>query len=98
MGGRSAKAAQALVEAGYKRVASVEGGTRRWRDDALPLVQPSDVDLDSHERYARHLSLPEVGQAAHRRLQAARGARGMGGAAGRERGWRSGEVSGEGGV
>jgi len=82
MGGRSAKAAQALVEAGYKRVASVEGGTRRWRDDALPLVQPSDVDLDFHERYARHLSLPEVGQAGQRRLQAARvamvGAGGLG--------------------
>lgn len=82
MGGRSAKAAEALVEAGYRRVATVEGGTRRWRDDGLPLVRPSDIDLDFHERYSRHLILPEVGEAGQRRLQAARvamvGAGGLG--------------------
>ncbi|MGH8083822.1 MAG: molybdopterin-synthase adenylyltransferase MoeB [Lysobacter sp.] len=82
MGGRSVKAAQTLVEAGYRRVASVDGGTRRWRSDELPLVQPTDADLDFYDRYSRHLSLPEVGEAGQRRLQAARvamiGAGGLG--------------------
>ena len=35
-GGRSLKAAEALVEAGYRRVASVEGGTTRWVAEGLP--------------------------------------------------------------
>src|SRR3546814_18168819 len=94
MGGRSAKAAQALVEAGYKRVASVEGGTRRWRDEALPLVRPADVDLDFHERKARHSSMPRVGHACHRRLQAARVVTEAGQVRGERRVWQSGVLSG----
>ena len=82
MGGRSLAAAAVLVDAGYRRVASVDGGTRRWRDDALPMVTPAGVDLDFHDRYSRHLRLPEVGEAGQRRLQQARvaivGAGGLG--------------------
>ena len=82
MGGRSLAAAEVLVDAGYRRVASVDGGTRRWRDDALPMVMPAGVDLDFHDRYSRHLRLPEVGEAGQRRLQQARvaivGAGGLG--------------------
>jgi len=82
MGGRSAKAAQTLIDAGYRRVVSVDGGTRRWRDDELPLVQPADLDLDFYDRYSRHLRLPEVGEAGQRKLQQARvaivGAGGLG--------------------
>ena len=82
MGGRSLAAAAVLVDAGYRRVASVDGGTRRWRDDALPMVMPAGVDLDFHDRYSRHLRLPEVGEAGQRRLQQARvaivGAGGLG--------------------
>lgn len=84
-GGRSLKAAEALVEAGYRRVASVEGGTTRWVAEGLPLTQP-EGDVDFYDRYSRHLRLPEVGEAGQRKLQAARiamvGAGGLGSPAG----------------
>ena len=83
LGGRSLKAAQVLIDAGYRRVASVDGGTTRWREEQLPFAQPAgDVDLDFHDRYSRHLRLPEVGEAGQRKLQQARvaviGAGGLG--------------------
>src|ERR1700740_1254138 len=53
-GGRSFKAAQALLEAGSRRVASVEGGTTRWIAEGLPIDRP-DVDVDFYDRYSRHL-------------------------------------------
>ena len=84
-GGRSLKAAEALVESGYRRVASVEGGTTRWIAEGLPLTRP-EVDVDFYDRYSRHLRLPEVGEAGQRKLQAARiamvGAGGLGSPAG----------------
>lgn len=84
-GGRSLKAAEALVEAGYRRVASVEGGTTRWVAEGLPMTQP-EGDVDFYDRYSRHLRLPEVGEAGQRKLQAARiamvGAGGLGSPAG----------------
>lgn len=80
-GARSLLAAQALLDAGYARVASVEGGTARWIAEGLPLA-PADGDADFYDRYSRHLRLPEVGVAGQRRLQAARvamvGAGGLG--------------------
>jgi molybdopterin/thiamine biosynthesis adenylyltransferase/rhodanese-related sulfurtransferase len=80
-GGRSLKAAEALLQAGYRRVASVEGGTTRWIAEGLPMTQP-EGDVDFYDRYSRHLRLPEVGEAGQRRLQAARiamvGAGGLG--------------------
>lgn len=84
-GGRSLKAAEALVGAGYRRVASVEGGTTRWVAEGLPLTQP-EGDVDFYDRYSRHLRLPEVGEVGQRKLQAARiamvGAGGLGSPAG----------------
>lgn len=81
LGGRSLQAAEVLLQAGYRQVASVEGGTARWRAEALPLVRP-EGDHVFHERYSRHLLLPEVGESGQRRLQAARvaivGAGGLG--------------------
>ncbi|MGV8942288.1 MAG: molybdopterin-synthase adenylyltransferase MoeB [Lysobacter sp.] len=81
VGGRSSQAAQTLLDAGYTHVASVEGGTRRWQADGLPLVRPVG-DHDFYDRYSRHLLLPEVGEAGQRKLQAARvaiiGAGGLG--------------------
>jgi len=83
-GRRSAQAATALQQAGYARVASVRGGTVAWREQGLPLVQPQvdAAERDFHDRYARHLLLPQVGEAGQRRLQGARvllvGAGGLG--------------------
>ena len=80
-GVRSARAASRLIELGYSRVFSVDGGTRRWRADGLPTTQP-EGDADFFDRYSRHLRLPEVGVDGQERLQRARvlliGAGGLG--------------------
>ncbi|QOW21005.1 molybdopterin-synthase adenylyltransferase MoeB [Novilysobacter avium] len=84
VGARSLASARALAAAGYSNVGSVEGGTRRWRADGLPMAEPQiDPDeRDFNERYSRHLLLPEVGAAGQQRLGAARvvlvGAGGLG--------------------
>ncbi len=84
LGGRSLQAAEALLAAGYTRVVSVAGGTSRWIAEGLPVAHPdhTGIDVDFHDRYSRHLRLPEVGEAGQRKLQAARvamvGAGGLG--------------------
>jgi len=85
-GGRSMLAAEVLQRLGYRNVVSVRGGTSRWIADGLPLARPevgeTAVDHDFHERYSRHLLLPEIGARGQRRLEAARvlliGAGGLG--------------------
>lgn len=83
-GRRSADVAVALAARGYRQLASVAGGTVAWRVEGLPLVQPLlDVeDRDFYDRYARHLLLPQVGEAGQRLLQRSRvlvlGAGGLG--------------------
>jgi molybdopterin/thiamine biosynthesis adenylyltransferase/rhodanese-related sulfurtransferase len=86
-GQRSRLAAEALIEQGYTRAMSVDGGTARWIAEALPLAMPSDeaasaIDRDFAERYSRHLRLPQIGVEGQRRLEAARvllvGAGGLG--------------------
>ena len=67
-GRRSLQAARALRDAGYARVASVQGGTTRWLADALPMHGP-DADADFLERYSRHLRLPDVGLSGQQRLE-----------------------------
>lgn len=87
-GRRSTDAALSLEAAGYANVASVAGGTVAWRAQGLPLVQPvsSDAERDFYDRYARHMLLPQVGEAGQRLLQRARvlvlGAGGLGAPAG----------------
>lgn len=80
-GRRSLLAAQALQAAGYRHVASVAGGTERWRGEGLPM-SAATADPEFLERYSRHLLLPEVGLAGQQRLAAARivlvGAGGLG--------------------
>jgi len=82
-GNRSMQAAQALAEQGYGNIASVAGGTERWRLEQLPMSAPdADFDFDFHERYSRHMLLPEIGLEGQQRLQASRvlllGAGGLG--------------------
>jgi len=82
-GGRSMLAAEQLQRSGYVNVVSVRGGTRRWMAEGLPVTKPDiEIDHDFHERYSRHLLLPEVGALGQRRLEAARvllvGAGGLG--------------------
>ena len=80
-GQRSDQACVSLRGLGYQRVHSVQGGFRAWCADDLP-VSSGALDRDAAERYARHLTLAEVGLAGQLRLQNARvvlmGAGGLG--------------------
>lgn len=81
-GTRSLFAAEALQRLGYREVASVAGGFSRWKAEGLPFETPRGLDAHARERYARHLTMPEVGEAGQRRLLASRvlliGAGGLG--------------------
>jgi molybdopterin/thiamine biosynthesis adenylyltransferase/rhodanese-related sulfurtransferase len=81
-GRRSLQAAQALHALGYRRLASVAGGTSAWQAAGLPMLRDPGIDADFADRYSRHLLLPEVGLAGQQRLAAARvlllGAGGLG--------------------
>lgn len=71
-GGRSLLAAECLQRLGYSRVASVRGGSVMWQAEGLPFTRPdTQVDQDFHERYSRHMKLPEIGAKGQRRLEAA---------------------------
>lgn len=80
-GARSLFAAEALQRMGYRRVASVSGGFKRWQEEGLP-VSEAGLDADATERYARQLRLPQLGQAGQFKLSEARivlvGAGGLG--------------------
>lgn len=81
-GVRSLLAADTLQQLGYARVASVAGGFARWKASGLPVTAGSALDADAAERYARQLTLPQVGAAGQAKLQAAKvamiGAGGLG--------------------
>ena len=65
-------AVEQLQRLGYPNVVSVRGGTSMWQAEGLPLTRPAgQVDTDFHERYSRHLKLPEIGAKGQRRLEAA---------------------------
>ena len=71
-GVRSAQAAAELQRRGYRQVRSVAGGTTRWQAEGLAMDLPAgDIDTDFHERYSRHLQLPEVGARGQRLLEEA---------------------------
>ena len=81
-GGRSLFAAAELRRMGYSDVRSVAGGFNQWKDEGLPFEIPKMLDADARERYARHLVMPEVGEAGQLKLLESRalliGAGGLG--------------------
>ncbi len=82
VGARSALATLTLHSMGYRNVASLAGGITRWKRDGLPWDIPQGLSGDQRSRYARHLRLPEVGEAGQQKLLDARvllvGAGGLG--------------------
>lgn len=71
-GMRSAQVAAELQRRGYRHVHSVRGGTTRWQAEGLSMDLPAGgIDTDFHERYSRHLRLPEVGARGQRLLEGA---------------------------
>jgi molybdopterin/thiamine biosynthesis adenylyltransferase/rhodanese-related sulfurtransferase len=81
-GARSLLAADSLQAMGYSRVASVKGGFTAWRQRGLAFEIPVQLSDAERRRYARHLSIPEVGEAGQLKLKAAKvlliGAGGLG--------------------
>jgi molybdopterin/thiamine biosynthesis adenylyltransferase/rhodanese-related sulfurtransferase len=79
---RSLLAAKALHDLGYRRVASLAGGVRRWKELRLPVVREEPLTPAQMERYSRHFMLAQVGEAGQRRLLRSRalliGAGGLG--------------------
>jgi molybdopterin/thiamine biosynthesis adenylyltransferase/rhodanese-related sulfurtransferase/molybdopterin converting factor small subunit len=79
---RSLLAADDLLRLGYRNVRSVAGGFNRWKSDGLPVEVPRALGPRHRERYARHLLIPEVGEAGQLKLLESRvlliGAGGLG--------------------
>ena len=67
-GTRSLFAAEGLQRLGYRNVVSVTGGFSRWKAEGLPFEMPRGLDQHARERYARHLTMPEIGETGQQRL------------------------------
>jgi len=68
VGQRSLFAAEGLRRLGYEDVRNLEGGFNRWKNEGIPYEIPKMLDAGARERYARHLAMPEVGEAGQLRL------------------------------
>ena len=71
-GTRSALGAAALQQMGYCTVFSVLGGYEAWKEARLPVAVPQRLAQGEQRRYARHLSIPEVGEEGQLKLRSAR--------------------------
>lgn len=61
-GVRSALAAQSLKSMGYEKVHSLIGGYTQWAREGRPTEKRTFLDSAKLDRYARHLTMPEVGE------------------------------------
>ncbi len=81
-GTRSLLAAQTLRVMGYSRVRILAGGFSRWKELGFPLEVPRILSDRDRERYSRHITIQEVGEAGQLKLLGARvlcvGAGGLG--------------------
>ncbi len=81
-GVRSLFAVDTLKKMGYGKVRSMAGGFTRWKQNGHPFDVPEVLDDDDRERYARHLTIDEVGEAGQVKLKKAKvlciGAGGLG--------------------
>jgi molybdopterin/thiamine biosynthesis adenylyltransferase len=81
-GVRSLFASATLRELGYTNVASMKGGFTRWKQNGHPFEVPEVLSERERERYARHVTIDEVGEAGQLKLKKAKvlcvGAGGLG--------------------
>ncbi|MCZ6795435.1 MAG: molybdopterin-synthase adenylyltransferase MoeB [Planctomycetota bacterium] len=70
-GVRSLFAARTLQQMGYRDVSSMAGGFTRWKQNGHRFVVPETLTERERERYARHLSIDEVGEAGQLKLKKA---------------------------
>jgi molybdopterin/thiamine biosynthesis adenylyltransferase/rhodanese-related sulfurtransferase/proteasome lid subunit RPN8/RPN11/molybdopterin converting factor small subunit len=81
-GTRSLFAAKALRTLGYERVESLQKGFGGWKEAGLAFTVPPKLSDGDRKRYARHLSIPEVGESGQMKLLASKvlliGAGGLG--------------------
>jgi len=81
-GVRSLFASDALKNMGYSKVHSIAGGFSRWKNEGHPFEVPKMLDAEDRERYARHILMPDVGEAGQLKLQGSKvlliGAGGLG--------------------
>lgn len=81
-GTRSLLAATTLRSMGYTDVTNLAGGFADWKRNGHPYDVPRRMSDESRRRYARHLTLPEVGEAGQMKLMDAKvlmiGAGGLG--------------------
>ncbi len=81
-GGRSRRAAAALVEMGYSDVVNLDAALHDWRAEGGAWDEPVGLTEPQRRRYARQVLLPEIGVDGQRRLLDARvliiGAGGLG--------------------
>ncbi len=62
-GNRSAFAAQSLQALGYTKVHSLIGGYTKWANEGRATLKQTFLDSQKVERYSRHITMPEVGEA-----------------------------------
>ncbi|MEC7909271.1 MAG: molybdopterin-synthase adenylyltransferase MoeB [Actinomycetota bacterium] len=67
-GVRSAFAAVALDELGYKNVVSMDGGFNLWKQQGRSWVSSQILKPEQRSRYERHISLPEIGEEGQQKL------------------------------
>jgi adenylyltransferase/sulfurtransferase len=81
-GVRSLIAARTLKELGYEKVASMSGGYTSWKNAGYKWVADRQFTQEQITRYARHFTLPEVGEKGQAKLMDAKvlciGAGGLG--------------------
>jgi sulfur-carrier protein adenylyltransferase/sulfurtransferase len=67
-GSRSAFATQTLEQLGYTSVVNLAGGFTDWKRNGFPAQLPRTLGPEQHQRYSRHLLIPEVGEAGQLKL------------------------------